>query len=55
MEMLGLEVEVATGHIDAGDDAVPKGFGAHTGVIVDLGPLFRQGSPRGEAILSHQW
>jgi hypothetical protein len=36
--MLGLEVEAAAGHIDAGDDAVPKGFGAHTGVIVDLGP-----------------
>jgi hypothetical protein len=36
--MLGLEVEAAAGHVDAGDDVVPKGFGAHTGVIVDLGP-----------------
>ena len=36
--MLGLEAEAAAGHVDARDDVVPKGFGAHTGVIVDLGP-----------------
>jgi len=36
--MLGLEAEAAAGHVDAWDDVVPKGFGAHTGVIVDLGP-----------------
>ena len=35
--MLGLEAKAAAGHVDARDDVVPEGFGAHTGVIVDLG------------------
>ena len=35
--MFGLEAKAAAGHVDAGDDVVPEGFGAHTGVIVDLG------------------
>jgi len=46
--MLGLETEAAAGHVDAGDDVVPKGFGAHTGVIVDLGPSW-------EATIGIRW
>ena len=46
--MLGLEAEAAAGHVDAGDDVVPKGFGAHTGVIVDLGPTM-------EATIGSRW